>query len=147
MPGRPLPAPGSMINITTRALDRYLQRGYLDRRNKAILLRFKRHFFVCTTERPPYGKPSCGAQGSAAILAALLAELDLRPELTGDVAITGCGCLGPCYDGPTIAVYPEGVFYGGVSLEDIPEIAERHMAGGQAVSRLVLPDRTGEEAK
>ncbi len=100
---------------------------------------YRRHFFVCTTQRPPFGKPSCGGQGSAAIVAALVAELDKRPELAGSVAISTSSCLGPCFDGPTVVVYPEGTWYTGVKPEDVPEIGERHVAGGEPVARLRNP--------
>ncbi len=97
---------------------------------------YKRHFFVCTTERPPFGKPSCGTQGSAAIVAALLAELERRPELSGLVEVSTSSCLGPCFEGPTVVVYPEGTWYTGVKPEDAAEIGERHMARGEPVERL-----------
>jgi (2Fe-2S) ferredoxin len=97
---------------------------------------YRRHFFVCTTERPPFGKPSCGQQGSAAIVAALLGELDKRPELAGTVEVSTSSCLGPCFEGPTVVVYPEGTWYTGVRPEDAREIGERHMAGGEPVERL-----------
>jgi (2Fe-2S) ferredoxin len=53
------------------------------------------------------------------------------------VSVTSSGCLGPCFDGPTIVVYPEGTWYAGVKEEDVAEIVEKHMVGGQVVERLV----------
>jgi (2Fe-2S) ferredoxin len=35
-------------------------------------------------------------------------------------------------------VYPEGVWYANVKPEDVPEIVERHLVGGQPVERLRL---------
>ena len=43
---------------------------------------------------------------------------------------------GPCFEGPTVVVYPEGTWYTGVRPEDAAEIGERHMAGGEPVARL-----------
>ena len=99
--------------------------------------RFERHFFVCQTQRPPTGKPSCTARGGTEVFEALQAGLGGRPDLWGKIAVTSCGCLGPCFDGPNIVVYPEGVWYAGVKAEDVPEIVEQHMAGGRPVARLV----------
>jgi (2Fe-2S) ferredoxin len=99
--------------------------------------RFERHFFVCQTQRPPLAKPSCGAKGSAEIFNALQEALGAHPDLWGKVSVTSSGCLGPCFDGPTIVVYPEGTWYAGVKPEDVPEIVEKHMVGGQVVERLV----------
>ena len=64
--------------------------------------RFHRHFFVCQTQRPPLAKPSCGAKGSAEIFNALQEALGAHPDLWGIVSVTSSGCLGPCFDGPTI---------------------------------------------
>lgn len=54
----------------------------------------------------------------------------------GRVGVTGCECLGPCFDGPNMVVYPEGIWYAGVAVEDVPEIVD-HLAGGPVVERLV----------
>jgi (2Fe-2S) ferredoxin len=94
------------------------------------------HLFVCGNERPAGGKPSCGARGSSAFFAALQREIGARPALWGQVAVTSCGCLGPCFEGPTMVVYPEGVWYVGVHPQDAPEILEAHLAGGRPLERL-----------
>jgi (2Fe-2S) ferredoxin len=99
--------------------------------------KYQRHFFVCQTQRPPMGKPSCGARGSAEILLLLQEGLGMYPELWSTVTVTSSGCLGPCFDGPTIVVYPEGTWYAGVKKEDVAEIVESHMVGGKPVERLV----------
>jgi (2Fe-2S) ferredoxin len=99
--------------------------------------KFERHFFVCQTQRPPTGKPSCTQRGGTEVYAALQEGIGGRPELWGKVAVTSCGCLGPCFDGPNVVVYPEGIWYAGVTAEDVPEIVDSHMVGGKPVDRLV----------
>jgi len=96
------------------------------------------HLFVCQNDRPQGGRPSCGARGSEAILAALQRAVGKEPELWGKVAITPCGCLGPCFEGPALVVYPEGVWYGGVTIEDVEEIVQSHVKKGVPVARLRL---------
>jgi (2Fe-2S) ferredoxin len=91
--------------------------------------------FVCVNRRPEGGRPACGAAG-AELAAALRHELAARPELWGEVAVTGCECLGPCFDGPNLVIYPEGVWYAGVGAADAPELAERHLLAGEVVERL-----------
>jgi (2Fe-2S) ferredoxin len=54
------------------------------------------------------------------------------------VAVTACDCLGPCFDGPNLVIYPEGVWYAGVTAADVQEIVERHLVGGAVVERLRL---------
>ena len=99
----------------------------------------ERHFFVCGNARPAGAKPSCGARGAAEILTALQEGLGRHPELWGRVAITETACLGPCFEGPTIVVYPEATWYVGVTAADVPEIVDAHMRGGVPVARLVRP--------
>ncbi len=96
----------------------------------------QRHFFVCENVRPTPGRPSCGARDAGAVLAALREELARRPALWGRVAVSGATCLGPCFEGPTIVVYPEGVWYAGVTPADVPELAADHMEAGRVLERL-----------
>jgi (2Fe-2S) ferredoxin len=99
--------------------------------------KIERHFFVCENARPAEGRPSCGARGSGRVTAALQEAVGARPELWGRVAVTPAGCLGPCFEGPVVVVYPEGVWYVGVREEDAAEIAETHMVAGRPVTRLL----------
>ena len=39
-----------------------------------------------------------------------------------------------------MVVYPDEVWYGGVTVADLDEIIDRHIIGGEAVERLVIPD-------
>jgi (2Fe-2S) ferredoxin len=99
--------------------------------------KFKRHFFVCLMQRPPAAKPSCAARGSAAVYNGLMEGLGGQMDLWDTVNVTTTGCLGPCFDGPMVVCYPEGTWYAGVKAEDVPEIVEKHMVGGQPVDRLI----------
>jgi len=98
--------------------------------------RARRHVFVCIQTRPPGGRPACGARGGPELLAALREAVAGRPALW-DVAVTGCECLGPCFDGPNVVVYPDGIWYAGAAPEDVPTIVDEHLAGGRPVARLV----------
>ena len=85
-----------------------------------------RHLFVCTNVTAS-GKPACGRRGGEAILAAVQHKL-LERRATG-VLVTACACLGPCFDGPNAVVYPDGVWYGGLTVDDAEAIA-RHLVDG-----------------
>ena len=39
-----------------------------------------------------------------------------------------------------MVVYPEAVWYGGVTLADVAEIVDQHLVGGEPVARLRLAD-------
>ncbi len=98
--------------------------------------RFRYHVFVCENRRPD-GDPrgSCGAKGSAAVREALKEELKRR-GLKGTVRANSARCLDACAFGASVVVYPEGVWYGGVTAADVPEIVESHLVQGRPVERL-----------
>ena len=50
--------------------------------------------------------------------------------------INKAGCLDRCEEGPVIVVYPEEVWYTYVDRQDIDEIIDRHLVGGEIVERL-----------
>jgi (2Fe-2S) ferredoxin len=92
--------------------------------------------FVCENRRPEDDPRGCCAQkGSEAIRAALKEEIERR-GLKKQVRANAAGCLDACAHGPSIVVYPEGVWYGGVRVEDVPEIVESHLVKGVPVERL-----------
>jgi (2Fe-2S) ferredoxin len=102
---------------------------------------FEHHVFVCENVRPA-GDPrgDCSSKGGGAIREALKAEL-ARRGLKGKVRANSAGCLDACAFGPTLVVYPEGVWYGGVTVADVPEIVESHLVRGIPVERLRILDR------
>lgn len=59
-------------------------------------------------------------------------------ELNGEVFINNTGCFGICENGPIVVVYPDNVWYGAVTADDVAEIMDRHIEGGKAVERLAL---------
>ena len=106
-------------------------------------MRFRHHVFVCENVLPPEDpRGCCAAKGSPAIREALKAEL-ARRGLKKTVRANAAGCLDACADGPSIVVYPEGVWYGHVRVEDVPEIVESHLVSGVPVERLRIR-RSGE---
>lgn len=100
----------------------------------------ERHVFLCLNQRPP-GNPkgSCGTSGSPEILMRFQ-ELFEKHQLWGKVFLTKSHCLGPCQFGAAMVVYPDGTWYGKVTPEDVEEIVEKHLIGGEPVKRLELPE-------
>jgi len=56
----------------------------------------------------------------------------------GGVRINTAGCLDRCSLGPVIVIYPDDVWYTYVDREDLDEIFERHLCGGEVVERLLI---------
>lgn len=82
--------------------------------------------------------PDCLSRGAQDTYTAFTRELAALGGAEDDVVQTQCGCVGPmCGAGPTVCVYPDGVWYGGVTADDAHEIVTGHIAGGAPVERLV----------
>jgi (2Fe-2S) ferredoxin len=99
----------------------------------------QRHVFVCTNERAPDNpKGCCKRKGGIDVRDRFKSELAAR-GLSRIIRANNAGCLDQCTIGVTVVVYPEQVWYGGVTPDDIPEIVEKHLIGGEVVTRLLLP--------
>ncbi len=102
--------------------------------------RITHHFFVCTNERPEgHFLPSCTPRGGKAVFAAFAQEL-ARREYPHGVKVTASGCLTPCNHGPNVVVYPEGVWYAGLTPADVPALMAVHLDGVGTMDHLLLPD-------
>jgi (2Fe-2S) ferredoxin len=101
---------------------------------------FKHHIFVCTNQRPK-GDPRgcCADTGSVSFHAFFKKEVE-RMGLRGLVRANKAGCLDHCEYGPSVVIYPEGVWYWVGSEADVTEIMERHIGKGEIVERLLMPD-------
>jgi len=99
---------------------------------------FRYHVFVCDQQKPE-GVPCCSSNGSAQVIDALRREIATH-GLDDEVQVTVCGSLGLCEHGPNMIVYPEGTWYSGVGVADVPEIVESHFRDDSPVERLVRTD-------
>ena len=103
---------------------------------------YARHVFVCTNRRPE-GSPRgcCAAKGADDVRDRLKAAVKDR-RLAVKIRVNAAGCLDFCEQGVTVCVYPENVWYGGVTTSDVDEIVDRHLVAGVPVDRLRIPART-----
>ncbi|MBF0304797.1 MAG: (2Fe-2S) ferredoxin domain-containing protein [Alphaproteobacteria bacterium] len=103
---------------------------------------YRIHVFTCTNRRPDgHPRGSCAAKGSERLrdyLKARAKELGL-----GGVRINSAGCLDRCELGPVLVIYPEGVWYGYKTAEDLDEILSTHLVEGGRVARLMLTPEHG----
>lgn len=104
-------------------------------------MRYSKHIFICTNERAPdHPRGSCKNCGSEGLRAQFKQALKER-RLHGTMRANSAGCLDACEYGAAMVVYPDNVWYGGVTLGDIDEIIESHLIGGQPVQRLRIPNK------
>jgi (2Fe-2S) ferredoxin len=104
---------------------------------------YRVHVFCCVNERPnDHPRGCCKAKGSQELrdyMKARAKALRLRR-----VRINASGCLDRCELGPTMVIYPEGVWYSYRTTEDVDEILQTHVVGGGRVRRLMLHPRDME---
>ena len=104
------------------------------------MIGYDKHVFVCANERPPgNARGCCKAKGAEEVLAAFKSLVGAR-ALGGPLRAQRAGCLDYCAHGVAVVVYPEGVWYGGVTPGDVPEIVESHLIGGKPVERLRIAE-------
>lgn len=100
----------------------------------------QRHVFVCSQARPPgHPRGSCAQKGCNDVLQTFWKELQQR-NAYDTVAVTYSGCLGPCDQGTNVLVYPDGILYNKVTRDDVVEIFDKHLIGGEPIERLRAAD-------
>ena len=107
---------------------------HADRTMPPFMEPYARHVLVCTG-----GFCSPDRRGRA--LYALLASLLERERLLfgpGRVKRGETPCLGVCVGGPIVVVYPEGVWYAGVTEALLERIVVEHLRDGRVVEEAVF---------
>ncbi len=98
----------------------------------------KHHVLICAGT-------GCSSSNSMEVKEALEKQL-VEAGLDNEIDVVKTGCFGFCSLGPIMVIYPEGTFYHHVKVEDVAEIVETHLKGGQLVDRL-LYDIPGQNKK
>lgn len=101
---------------------------------------FEKHIFICCNQREPGHPRGCCDPEATDWLQKIFKKALAERGLNRRVRANRSGCLDQCEHGPTVVVYPDTVWYGGVSAADVDEIIDRHIVGGEPVARLRLPD-------
>ena len=104
-------------------------------------LYYRRHVFCCVNTRTPdHPRGCCSAKDSVKLRAHMKARAKQRG--LSDVRINASQCLDRCEFGPTMVIYPEGVWYAVKTVADVDEIIETHLVQDGRVERLMLmPDQ------
>lgn len=98
----------------------------------------KYHIFVCTSSRiNGQQKGFCHSKAAVEIVENFMEEIQDR-NLGGEVFVTNTGCFGICEKGPIVVVYPDNVWYKSVTPDDVEEIVDKHIEGGEPVTRLEI---------
>ena len=107
---------------------------------------YQAHVFCCVNVRPKgHSRGCCSERGSLE----LRAYMKMRAKELGlDAArINASQCLDRCELGPTMVIYPEGVWYRCETKEDIDQVLQTHLVEGGRVSHLMLTPNEKPESK
>lgn len=88
----------------------------------------RRHVFVCI------GPECCAAAEGEALWELMKRRMK---EKSVPAMRTKAACLRVCTGGPWLVVYPEGVWYGGVTEERFEVILQKHLLGGCPVEEWI----------
>lgn len=103
--------------------------------------RFEKHIFICENKREPgHPRGCCNEKGSPEIKELFkkrLKELGLNSKVRANTS----GCLDACEFGPSVVIYPEQIWYGGVTKNDVEEIIQSHVINNKPVERLFIKDK------
>lgn len=99
---------------------------------------YQYHLFFCTNLKA--GNKGCGAKVNTKDLAQYAKEKLMSLNLHGPekVRISQSQCLGRCKLGPSLVVYPDGVWYNYSCEKDIDLIIENHLIKGGKVASLLM---------
>lgn len=104
-------------------------------------MKLKAHVFVCTHERPDDNPKGCCKQKGSEELVSIFKKEIARVGIQKEVRAQKAGCLDACEFGPSVVVYPENIWYGHVTADDIKEIVQSHLIEGKPVERLKIPGK------
>jgi len=102
--------------------------------------RYKKHIFVCENVRGADSpKRSCGIHGGKEIREKMkdrIGELGLHKS----IRVNSAGCLGLCKHGQVAVVYPQGTWYGKITVDDVEKIIQTDLINDEVVSELEIKD-------
>ena len=90
------------------------------------------------------GGTGCLSSDSAAIREKFQKMVEEK-GLSDKVTVNQVGCFGFCSQGPFVKIYPEDTLYRLVKMEDVEEIVEKDLIGGEVVERLLFVDPATKE--
>lgn len=90
----------------------------------------KRHVFFCHSEH-------CENQEVEELMDAFKERL-VEAGIHKQVMLSKTGCLGICGNGPFALVYPDGIWYYNLTVEDVPKITLEHLVNNEPVEERIM---------
>jgi NADH:ubiquinone oxidoreductase subunit F (NADH-binding)/(2Fe-2S) ferredoxin/NAD-dependent dihydropyrimidine dehydrogenase PreA subunit len=95
---------------------------------------FRSHVLVCVD-------PECLSKGAHEVMDAFQDEL-VAEGLNDEVQVLETSRIGGCSNGPEMMVYPEGVHYSGLTVDDIPYLVEEHFLKGRIAKKFQVTEKS-----
>ncbi len=83
---------------------------------------YQKIVFVCVNQRQP--QETCCAHRESEAIAAALKDRIKALGLSRGVRVSKSGCQDVCAKGPNVMVFPDYVWYHGVTLQDVEQIVQ-----------------------
>ena len=86
---------------------------------------YEKQIFVCTNNKNGEGA-SCGDHNGEEIfkqLRQIAKDKGLHPR----IRVAQAKCLGQCAKGCNIMIYPDNIWYNGVEVNDVAELAQKYL--------------------
>ncbi len=90
------------------------------------------------------GGTGCLSSNSAQIMEKMK-KLVEEKGLSDKVTVNQVGCFGFCSQGPFVKIFPEDTLYRLVSIDDVEEIVEKDLIGGEVIERLLYVEPSTKE--
>ena len=94
---------------------------------------YRKILFVCINQREPH--EACCAQRDSEQIAASLKERIKALGFSRHVRVSTSGCQDVCAKGPNVMVFPDYVWYHGVTLADVERIIQDTVRGFNLIGR------------
>jgi (2Fe-2S) ferredoxin len=102
---------------------------------------FKKHIFICTNLREKDPDSSCAPKGGEEVHKRLKKRLK-EMGMSHEVRANKSGCLDACKHGVSLVIYPDNVWYGHVTVDDVDEIIDKTILNNHIIKRLVIPRKS-----
>ena len=102
--------------------------------------KFTSHIFVCcncrSSDHPRGSCDQAGYEKHRSAFKAEIAKRGLKPAVRANKA----GCLDQCELGPIVVIYPQQIWYGGVTEKDVSRIIQKTVVEGNILDDLLIED-------
>lgn len=104
--------------------------------------RYEKHIFVCVKERSANHPRGCCLEKGSMDIRNKFVQLINQHGLKGKVRANKSGCLDVCEMGVNLVIYPDNIWYAGVTEKDVDEIFETSILHDKIVERLAATETT-----